>query len=317
MPLLQIENLHKTFKDMTAVDGLSLSIGEREVHGILGPNGAGKSTTINCLLGLIPYDSGTVRFHNVTGIKKWSRHIGYVPQDLAIYPDLTAAENIRFFCSLYGFKGEELRKRTENALDFVGLSEVKDKKAGEFSGGMKRRLNLACGIVHSPKLIIMDEPTVGIDPQSRNRILENVRALNEDGATILYTTHYMPEVESICNKITVIDRGKVIASGSKTEIMNLMGTDVELIVQFIEEEGDLEAFAAQASLLEGVDQLVTEDWSCRIRHPKDAVLIDRIIPMALQCELSIKNITQQEPSLEEIFLSLTGKELRDQKQGVH
>ena len=192
MDILSIQNLKKSFKDMVAVDGLSLSIGEKEVHGILGPNGAGKSTTINCILGLLEYDSGTVSFEDGKSSKKWSKNIGYVPQDLAIYPELTPTENIQFFCSLYGFKGEELKNRTQRALEFVGLTEVKDKKAGEFSGGMKRRLNMACGIAHSPKLIIMDEPTVGIDPQSRNRILENVRALNEAGATILYTTHYMP-----------------------------------------------------------------------------------------------------------------------------
>lgn len=315
MALLEISNLRKSFKDMTAVDGVNLSIGKREVHGILGPNGAGKSTTINCLLGLLPFDAGTVFFEDGTGIKKWSRNIGYVPQDLAIYPDLTAEENIRFFCSLYKFRGEELKRRSENALDFVGLTEVRQKKAGEFSGGMKRRLNLACGIVHSPKLIIMDEPTVGIDPQSCNRILENVRTLNEEGATILYTTHYMPEVEAICNKITVIDHGKVIVSGSKAEIMNLMGKDAELLIEFVEDEGDLNGFTARVSALEAVHQLMTDGWTCRVRHPEDVVLIDEVIPLAIQHKLSIRNITRQEPSLEEIFLSLTGKELRDRQRG--
>ena len=225
MNILEITNLKKSFKDMTAVNGLSMTIGKGEVHGILGPNGAGKSTTINCMLGLLDIDDGSIVFEGNKGIGKWSKNIGYVPQDLAIYPELTPTENIRFFCSLYGYSGKELEKRTQDALEFVGLTEVKDKKSGEFSGGMKRRLNLACGIAHSPKLVIMDEPTVGIDPQSRNRILENVRALNEAGATILYTTHYMPEVEEICNKITVIDHGQVIATGTKEEIMELLGTE--------------------------------------------------------------------------------------------
>ena len=225
MGIVNIENLKKTFADLTAVNGVSFTVEPGEVHGILGPNGAGKSTTINCMTGLLPYDGGQITFENGQSIAKWKKNIGYVPQDLAIYPDLSAEENVRFFCSLYGFKGNELKEKVESALDFVGLLEVKRKKASEYSGGMKRRLNMACGIVHSPKLIIMDEPTVGIDPQSRNRILENVHALNEKGATIIYTTHYMPEVEEICNKITVIDHGKVVAGGTKAEIIEKMGKD--------------------------------------------------------------------------------------------
>lgn len=177
---------------------------------------------MNCILGLLPYE-GEITFEGGKSIKAWNKNIGYVPQDLAIYPELTPTENIRFFCALYGFKGAELKERVARALDFVGLTDVKDKKAGEFSGGMKRRLNMACGIAHSPKLIIMDEPTVGIDPQSRNRIMENVKELNRQGATIIYTTHYMPEVEDICSKITVIDHGRIIADGTKDEIMHSAG----------------------------------------------------------------------------------------------
>lgn len=222
MKILEIKGLEKTFKDLKAVDGLSLSVEQGDIHGILGPNGAGKSTTMNCILGLLPYE-GEITFEGGKSIKAWNKNIGYVPQDLAIYPELTPAENIRFFCALYGFKGTKLKERVARALDFVGLADVKDKMAGEFSGGMKRRLNMACGIAHSPKLIIMDEPTVGIDPQSRNRIMENVKELNRQGATIIYTTHYMPEVEDICSKITVIDHGKIIADGTKDEIMHSAG----------------------------------------------------------------------------------------------
>lgn len=222
MKILEIKGLEKSFKDLKAVDGLSLSVEQGDIHGILGPNGAGKSTTMNCILGLLPYE-GEITFEGGKSIKAWNKNIGYVPQDLAIYPELTPTENIRFFCALYGFKGAELKERVARALDFVGLTDVKDKKAGEFSGGMKRRLNMACGIAHSPKLIIMDEPTVGIDPQSRNRIMENVKELNRQGATIIYTTHYMPEVEDICSKITVIDHGRIIADGTKDEIMHSAG----------------------------------------------------------------------------------------------
>lgn len=318
MGIVNITDLRKSFGDVTAVDGISITVEPGEIHGILGPNGAGKSTTINCMTGLLPYDGGTVTYENGQPISKWKRNIGYVPQDLAIYPDLSAEENVRFFCSLYGFKGSELRKRTEDALDFVGLLEVKRKKASEFSGGMKRRLNLACGIVHSPKLIIMDEPTVGIDPQSRNRILENVRALNKDGATIIYTTHYMPEVEEICNKITVIDHGKVIASGTKEAIIDEMGKDREIDVTFFGDAAALSGFEDAIKNIECVHRysLTTDDQSCtcKLFYSGDQTLMERIIRLASENRLTITNIGSFEPSLEEVFLTLTGKTLRDEKQ---
>lgn len=311
MEILKINQLKKSFKDMTAVNGLSLSVQEKEVHGILGPNGAGKSTTINCILGLIGYDEGTVTFAERYSIRKWRKNIGYVPQELAIYPDLTPVENVRFFCSLYGIKGRELEEKTISALKFVGLMEVKDKKSGEFSGGMKRRLNLACGIAHEPKLIIMDEPTVGIDPQSRNRILENVRMLNRQGATILYTTHYMPEVEEICNKITVIDHGGIITSGSKEEIMEQMGTDNTISIQFTEKIGNIKNFLEDVRKIPGVHRIETNEWGCRIIHDDKVIILNDVIDEALKNRLVIENVTNEEPTLEEIFLKLTGKELRD------
>ncbi|MCM1054010.1 MAG: ABC transporter ATP-binding protein [Bacteroides sp.] len=222
MNILEIHSLKKSYGDFTAVGGISLAVKAGEIHGILGPNGAGKSTTMNCILGLLSYE-GKITFDGGKSIKEWNKNVGYVPQDLAIYPELTPTENVRFFCALYGFKGAELKEKVAWALDFVGLTDVKNKKSGEFSGGMKRRLNMACGIAHSPKLIIMDEPTVGIDPQSRNRIMENVKELNRQGAAIVYTTHYMPEVEDICSKITVIDHGTIVADGTKDEIMHKAG----------------------------------------------------------------------------------------------
>ncbi len=312
MALLEIKGLHKAFKDLKAVNGIDLSIGEREIHGILGPNGAGKSTTIGCLIGLIPYDFGKVVFENSVGIRKWSKNIGYVPQDLAIYPELTAKENVRFFCSLYGFGGGELNAKVQKALELVGLEDVADKRAGEFSGGMKRRLNLACGIAHSPKLIIMDEPTVGIDPQSRNRILEDVKALNKAGATILYTTHYMPEVEEICSKVTIIDHGKVIATGTKSEIIGQLGNDTELILDF-GEGADVSAFSEIASRMESVRSTKTDGGKCIIKHCEDGTLLEKLMSTAHQYGLRVRSISDQEASLEEIFLDLTGKALRDKK----
>ncbi len=317
MGIVNIRELRKSFADVIAVDGVTITVEPGEVHGILGPNGAGKSTTINCITGLLPYDSGSVTYEDGQTISKWKRNIGYIPQDLAIYPDLTAEENVRFFCSLYGFKGGELKRKTDEALDFVGLLEVKRKRASEFSGGMKRRLNMACGIVHSPKLIIMDEPTVGIDPQSRNRILENVRALNKQGATIIYTTHYMPEVEEICNKITVIDHGKVIASGTKEEIIDRMGKDKEIDVTFTAETSGLSCFEDSIKQLECVHRcsVSTEEDipTCKIFYSDDPTLMENVIRLAAENHLTISNIGSLEPSLEEVFLTLTGKELRDGK----
>ena len=317
MGIVNIKDLKKTFGDLTAVDGISITVEPGEIHGILGPNGAGKSTTIGCITGLLPYDSGSVTYEDAHSIGKWKRNIGYIPQDLAIYPDLSAEENVRFFCSLYGFKGSELKKKTEEALDFVGLLEVKRKKASEFSGGMKRRLNMACGIVHSPKLIIMDEPTVGIDPQSRNRILENVKALNEKGATIIYTTHYMPEVEEICSKITVIDHGKVIASGTKEEILDKMGKDREIDVTFTDDSDGLSGFEEAIQKIKSVHRYNTsvenDIPTCKIFYSEDQTLMENVIRFAADNHMTISNIGSLEPSLEEIFLTLTGKELRDGK----
>lgn len=312
MAILKIENLKKSYKDLTAVNNLSMEVKEGEIHGILGPNGAGKSTTINCILGLVIPDAGKVLFEEKYSIKKWKANVGYVPQELAIYDELTAEENVKFFCSLYGMSASDVKKKTEKALDFVGLTEVKNKKAGTFSGGMKRRLNMACGIAHEPKLIIMDEPTVGIDPQSRNRILENVKKLNEGGATILYTTHYMPEVEEICNRITVVDHGQTVISGTKQDIICKMGKNIQLTITFEEKQEHIDAFVAEMEAISGVKDVCMEDNVVKMKYPKGVVVMDKVIGTSVAKGMNIINITSEEPSLEEIFLTLTGKELRDE-----
>lgn len=250
MNIVNATNLTKKYQDLTAVDHISFQVEKGDIYGFVGPNGAGKSTTINMISGLLIPDTGTILFEGGATFDKWHASIGLVPQDLAIYPDLSAEENISFFASLYGLKGKELKQHVMEALVFAGLEEHKKKRAGKYSGGMKRRLNIACGIVHQPKLIIMDEPTVGIDPQSRNFILDSIRKLSQKGTTVIYTSHYMEEVAEICNKILLIDHGKVIISGGIEEIRNRFSKESKL-----SSEGEL--------------------------------------------------------SLEEIFLSLTGKELRD------
>ena len=312
--MLEVKNMVKTFfkgtiNEKTALQGIDLRLEEGDFCTVIGGNGAGKSTTISCILGIIAPDSGAVVYEGNNSLKKWKQHIGFVPQELAIYDELTAEENVRFFCALYG--GSNLNAKVDKALDFVGLNEVRKKKAGTFSGGMKRRLNLACGIAHEPDLIIMDEPTVGIDPQSRNHILENVKKLHQKGATILYTTHYMPEAEEICDRLVVVDHGQVIASGTKQEIVSMISKTMTTIVTFRDESELISNAADELRTLPGVTEVTVENQTMKIKYLADSPIINSIVELTVKYELIISNITTEEPSLEEIFLSLTGKALRD------
>ncbi|CAM2835781.1 ABC transporter ATP-binding protein [Hathewaya histolytica] len=226
--IVNINNLEKSYKDFKAVDITELNIKEGEVFGFLGPNGAGKTTTISILSGLYTKFNGDVKIFD-KDIRKDSfeikKHMGVVPQDLALVDDLTAYENVTFFARLYGLRGQKLKDAVKETLEFVGLWDRKGDFPTKFSGGMKRRLNIACAIVHKPRLIIMDEPTVGIDPQSRNNILETVKKLNEQGSTIIYTSHYMEEIEAVCTDICIMDHGKIIARGNKEELKSLINKE--------------------------------------------------------------------------------------------
>lgn len=309
MKMLEIKRLYKDYGNHIAVDGIDLKIEKGQIYGILGPNGAGKSTTIGMICGLIKKTSGEIIYEEETNkIRKWKENIGIVPQDFAVYWDLTAEDNISFFCSLYGFKGEELIKRTNRTLDFVGLTDVKNKKASEFSGGMKRRLNIGCAIAHSPKLIIMDEPTVGIDPQSRNHILESVKRLREEGATIIYTSHYMQEVDDICDRIAVIDNGHIIAEGTSEELKELIQNKNNLIVSVAKKIDGLEEKLQEIT---GVEKVIFSDNEYKISTLKSSNLITSIVAAISENGGDIKNIINEEPSLETVFLALTGKNLRE------
>lgn len=226
--VIEIKNLVKNYKDFKAVDIKELNIKEGEIFGFLGPNGAGKTTTISILSGLYSKYSGDVKIFDkniLTDSTFIKKNMGVVPQDLALIDDLTAEENVSFFAELYGLRGKELKRAVQETLEFVGLWDRKKDFPPKFSGGMKRRLNIACAIVHKPKLIIFDEPTVGIDPQSRNNILETIKKLNEQGSTIIYTSHYMEEVEAICTNICIVDHGKIIAKGTKEDLKALVKTE--------------------------------------------------------------------------------------------
>ncbi|HEX2938220.1 MAG TPA: ATP-binding cassette domain-containing protein [Ruminiclostridium sp.] len=228
--ILRLDNVVKRYGQKTVVNSISMTVKKGEIFGLLGPNGAGKSTTINMICGLTPITDGKITvfdFDNSKDLNKIKPRLGLVPQELAMHYDLKAWENLELFGGLYGLKGEKLKAAIDKSLDFTGLKEFKNKFPKSFSGGMKRRLNIACSIIHEPELLIFDEPTVGIDPQSRNHILDSIRTLNKNGATVIYTSHYMEEVEALCSRIAIIDNGNLIAMGTKSELCSLISSDPE------------------------------------------------------------------------------------------
>lgn len=309
--MLRIEKMEKSFGNLKAVDGISLNIKEGEIYGLLGPNGAGKSTTIKVLAGLLKKDHGKVELLGYDldkELNKIKAVIGVVPQEIAIYPDLTAFENVKFFASLYGLRGKDLEKSSLEALQFVGLIDKAKKLPKTFSGGMKRRLNIACAIAHKPQLLIMDEPTVGIDPQSRNHILNSVRKLNEMGSTVIYTTHYMEEVEAICSRIGIIDHGKLIAEGTLDELQSILSDRNR-----IEVEVDLGTEINRNKLQEitGVIDVNYQEGKVVVETLKESDCIGEVTNFFVKNEIPIRQIGMTKTSLETIFLSLTGRSLRD------
>ncbi|WP_195988072.1 ABC transporter ATP-binding protein [Clostridium sp. D53t1_180928_C8] len=309
MKMLEIKKISKEYGDMIAVNDIDLEVNKGEIFGILGPNGAGKSTLIGMICGLIKRTSGQIIYEEKeTKTRKFKENIGIVPQDFALYWDLTAEENIEFFCSLYGFRGADLKARVNKVLDFVGLTDVRSKKASEFSGGMKRRLNIACAIAHSPKLIIMDEPTVGIDPQSRNHILKSVLRLRDEGATVIYTSHYMQEVDEICDRIAIVDKGNVIAEGTSEELKNLIGNKRIFNIKVKEK---INGFEDKLLEITGIEKVVNSENEYKISTIKNSNLLTKIIETTLSLGGEISNIENSEPTLENVFLALTGKKLRD------
>ncbi|EST54172.1 antibiotic ABC transporter ATP-binding protein [Brevibacillus panacihumi W25] len=309
--VLEIRNLTKKFGDFIAVDNMTLNVSEGEIFGFLGANGAGKSTTINMIASLLRCTKGEIFLmgKNIVKEAKFAKmNTGIVPQELAIYEDLTAYENVSFFAGLYGLRGTLLRERTEEALEFVGLGDKSKSFPKNFSGGMKRRLNIACAIAHRPKLIIMDEPTVGIDPQSRNYILHSVRKLNEMGCTIIYTSHYMEEVEEICTRIAIMDHGKIIAEGTKEQLESTI-TDSKEIWIGIKEDDSLSFDSLRA--IQGVTSVRQEEGMIKIVSKAEVNNLNRIIQLLIKDQVEIRSVKEQAPNLESVFLTLTGRNLRD------
>lgn len=311
MSIVKLNEIVKKYSDITAVDHIDLSIQEGEIYGLLGPNGAGKTTLINIISGSISMDKGEVFLFNQPFNKK-SLHlkgeIGVVPQNIAVYDDLTAKENVSFFGSLYGLKGSLLKNKTERALEFVGLLDHANKKPKTFSGGMKRRLNIACAIVHEPKLIIMDEPTVGIDPQSKYHILNAVKDLNKKGTTIIYTTHLMEEAEFLCSRIGIIDHGKVIAEGTTESLQSIVSDSKKLQIKIsMLKDFDIEKLKA----IKGVLNVYSEQHTINLDIALESDCITDITSMLSKNSIRILDIHMEGVSLETAFLSLTGRRLRD------
>lgn len=307
--IIEVKDLVKRYKDFLAIDHLSLTIKEGEIFGLLGPNGAGKTTLTNTILGLTAIDQGTITVFGKE-LRKHEREIkediGLVPQDIAVYDELTAYENIRLFGKLFGLRGEALKNGIDDALEFTGLTHLKDKKPSQFSGGMKRRLNIACAIVHKPKLIIMDEPTVGIDPQSRNYILESVKKLNQLDCTVIYISHYMEEVAAICSQIAIVDKGRIIAKGTKEELSRLIVDDQVISV-------DVEApdytIVERLKNLHGVKDASIDGQTVRI--VLNEVKLNTVLSTFLEEGATITKVATNTPTLEDVFLTLTGRALRE------
>ncbi|QTH46039.1 ABC transporter ATP-binding protein [Cohnella sp. LGH] len=312
MTFVQFKNVVKKYDTKISVNHLNLDIAEGEIFGLLGPNGAGKSTTIHLLSGLLPMDGGEIALDGYSVAKRpleTKSRIGLVPQELAIYEQLSARENVTFFGKLYGLRGNLLKERVEEALEFTGLQDFAKGRPVTFSGGMKRRLNIACAIMHRPKLIIMDEPTVGIDPQSRNHILESVKKLNEMGSTVIYTSHYMEEVEAISTKIGIMDQGRLVAHGTKEELILQAGLEERLMLETNRLTDEAAAEIRSHPRVTSFQK--REDSQLELVLQESQTYLQDILFILTKHELKLQKLTRVEPDLESLFLTLTGRTLRD------
>ena len=310
-PVIKVENLVKRYKELIAVDHVNLEIREGEILGLLGPNGSGKTTTINCILSLLSYDKGTIEvFGKEMQPDSYDskRKIGVVMQNVAVFDALNVYDNIDYFCGLY-IKDKQLRRQyVEEAIEFVGLSDYKKFYPKKLSGGLLRRLNIACGIAHKPKLIFLDEPTVAVDPQSRNRILEGILELNRQGATIVYTSHYMEEVEQICTRIAIMDKGKNLATGTTDELKQMIKKK-EIISIEILDISDEDILALKE--LKNVYDVTYENHKLTILCSNGKHNLIHILDYLQTKNLSFGRVYSELPTLNDVFLEMTGKELRD------
>ncbi len=311
MNVLECAGLVKSFDDLVAVDDVGFHIAAGETYGLLGPNGAGKTTTISMISGILEADAGNVTVAGkeiTTRTTEGNAEIGYVPQDIAIYPDLTARENLHFFGRLYGIPKAKRVSRVDEVLDVIGLSDRGDDRTEEYSGGMKRRLNIGIGLLHEPSLLILDEPTVGVDPQSRNSILESVELLGQSGTAVLYTTHYMEEAERLCDRVAIIDGGKIRAEGTRRELVELVGQRDTVNLGVI---GSARRLVEDLRSVAEIQQITSAEGSVEILVDGASRVLPRILEIAQKADVGISGVEVVEPNLESVFLHLTGKALRD------
>jgi len=316
MNAIEVKNLKKSFGDFQAVQDASFDAQAGEVLSLLGPNGAGKSTTISMLSGLLAPTGGDacIMGHSVIREPEYAkRSLGVVPQDIALYPDLSARENLVFWGKMYGLRGTALKSRVDEVLEVIGLADRQKDHVGKFSGGMKRRVNIGAALLHKPNVIIMDEPTVGIDPQSRRHILDNVKELNQQGMTVLYTTHYMEEAAELSRHIAIMDKGKIIAYGTHAELITMVGEQTRIDITLnTEAEKVLPAWQKT----EGVSKIDSTDGSSSLLRVTALVddsnrVLPRLFEAASKADVRITSVDIQEPNLETVFLHLTGRALRD------
>lgn len=309
--IIEVRNLRKSFKDLVAVDDLSFDVYEGEILGLLGPNGSGKSTTINSILALLNYDNGDIKIFGkemTPSSYDLKEKIGVVFQDVAVFDELSVYENIDYFSGLYIKDKKKRKKYIEDSINLVGLEDFKKFLPKELSGGLLRRLNIACGIAHKPKLIFLDEPTVAVDPQSRNNILDGIKKLRKEGATVVYTTHYMEEVELICDRVIILDKGKIIAEGTTDELKDSINIEEKISLEIIDlEKGILE----KIKNFENVDGLSYENSILKLRYNKGKNNISHLIEFLRKNNIKYDKIYSERPTLNDVFLELTGKELRD------
>lgn len=308
---VEVQNLRKNFGEIKAVQGVDFVVQTGEIFSLLGPNGAGKSTTISMLSGLLRPDDGEARImgHSIRSDGEAAKAaLGVVPQDIALYPDLSARENLDFWGKMYGLRGSQLQHRVDEVLNIIGLTERQKGRVGTFSGGMKRRVNIGVALLHRPQVIIMDEPTVGIDPQSRRHILDNVKELNQQGMTVLYTTHYMEEAAELSHHIAIVDQGKVIACGTHAELIKLVG-ELDRLVLTVNTEADqiVETFRA----VDGVRKVDRQDGTLILLVDDSNAVLPKLFEAAARAHARITSVEIHEPNLEAVFLHLTGRALRD------
>lgn len=311
MEILSINNVSKNFKNLKAVNKINLSISEGEIIGLLGPNGAGKSTTISMIAGLLSVSEGEILYKGNNIKEKNSlikKELGLVPQEIALYTELSGYENLIFWGNVYGLKGSKLKKRISEVSKIIGIESRLKDKVKDYSGGMKRRINIGAALLHNPKLLIMDEPTVGIDPQSRNHILDAVKKLSDEGMTIIYTSHYMEEVEYLCKTIYIMDEGRIIASGTKDELVDVLKGENKLKLTFTSLSKEL---LDNVRLINGVKSVIQDECELEIRSVDNKTIIKDLIEVSNINNSEITGLEITKANLESVFLHLTGKDLRD------